>query len=123
MASAQNSSVQGRNKGGRPPGKQYDVNINVRLPRPALEALKLLAKRSHKSVSELVRSGVLASLAYAIPQQAEIATNEKRAARRRLEAIKNIRLITRASVYMGPDGLRLARAEALKRASRNEHNN
>ena len=97
---------------GRPRGAQHDVTFSVRLPRPTLEALKELARLEKCKVSQAIRAGIIAKMAEVVPQLVQIIQNEDRAASRRLKAIQRLRLFMRAQVYLGPVGLRLARARA-----------
>jgi len=99
-------------KKGRPPGRQYDKVLHIRLPAESVRALKELAGIGGVSVSEIVRSGILASLAHAIEPLAKTVNDDSRPARKRLTAIKRLRKIMEAGLHMGPVGLQLARAKA-----------
>lgn len=97
---------------GRPRGRQYDVLYTLRLPRPALEAIRELAKHTDRTVADVLRTGVIASLVQAVAPAAAIAKDENAAPSRRLEAADLLRLVTTAATYLGPLGLKIARAEA-----------
>lgn len=110
MTLSANAAVVPVRRRGRPPGAQHDKSIQVRLPSEALKALKEIAKIEHTTVSEIVRAGVEKVLSEGAQKLIGIARNTDRAARRRLKAVQRIRLILRAALHLGPEGLNLARA-------------
>jgi hypothetical protein len=97
---------------GRPPGKQHDAVVHVRLPRVALEALQQLARKCGVSVARIVRWGIAEGLSRSIKPAAELAQDENAAGLRRLAAIQWIDLCGKAELHMSPVGLKVARARA-----------
>ena len=60
---------------GRPRGHQHDATVALRLPKPALDAIRELARRSKQSVPAILRSGLIASLTRAIEPAVAVAKN------------------------------------------------
>ncbi len=99
---------------GRTPGRQHDRVIHVRLPSPAVKALKVMASDLGISVSRLVRAGVDAKLAELVPTLVELSRDETASPAKRLRAMKMLRQLTIAELYMGPMGLKIARAKVME---------
>lgn len=102
-------------KRGRPRGRQFDRVLQIRLPGPALKAIRELAKREHVTVAEAVRAGVMASMGNAVGPLIERIRNAQGSTRRRISAMKLLRLYMEADLHMGPMGLRIARDRANKK--------
>ena len=109
------SDLPNRRKPGRPPGRQFDVVVHVRMPRPALAALKELAHREKSTISHVVRCGVMAAAARAIKPMVDVVRDKKRSPFHRIAAIGAIRACMRADLHMGPMGLKLARQRRVDR--------
>lgn len=97
---------------GRPPGRQHDTILHIRLPKATVKALKQLARRGRVSMSAVVRSGVLASMAQAVAPLVAVAKNEQMSGRRRIEALRVLRLYATACMHLSPHGRELARQRA-----------
>ncbi|MEE8169577.1 MAG: hypothetical protein V3T70_03435 [Phycisphaerae bacterium] len=107
-----NESLTERKKRGRPRGQQHDVTVHVRMPRPAADASRTLARRCGVSVSTLVRLLVDGALAKAMEPTVKVARNKNASAWQRIKAIKALRMYARAALYLRPVGLTIARAQA-----------
>ena len=89
---------------GRIPGRQHDSNVQVRMPTPALKALKKLAASEKASVSQIVRSAIVRRLSDEIGPLTKIAKDETAAPSKRLRAITAVRLIVEVGHAHGTDG-------------------
>ncbi len=107
-----NASPTEHTKRGRPRGQQHDVTVHVRMPGPAADAIRNLARRCGVSVSTLVRLLVDGALAKAVEPTVKLARDKNTSAWQRIKAIKAIRLYARAAMYLRPVGLTIARAQA-----------
>ena len=108
-------TISDRSKAGRPPGRQHDVTIHVRLPKPTYTALKRMATYVHGNVAQVVRAGIDAKIGELAGICVDIARDETTSPCKRLRAIKLIRLMTMGELYLSPTGLKLARAAALEK--------
>ncbi len=106
------SDLPNRRKPGRPPGRQFDVVVHFRMPRSALAALQEMARREKATISQVVRSGVVAVASRAIKPMVDVARDTKRPAFHRMAAMRAIRACMQADLHMGPMGLDLARRRA-----------
>ena len=104
-------------KRGRPKGRQHDVTIHVRLPSPAVSALARLAAVEKLAVADLVRGSIVSLLNGAAPRMVEVARNQKAGAGARMKAAEMVRWIGVFCLYLGPDGLKLARRKAALEAA------
>ena len=102
---------------GRPRGRQHDETVHVRLPGPAVAALRQLARGEGASLSALVRAAIDARLCAEIAPLAALARDEDAAATKRMKAAKTIRLIAEVALHVGPMGLRIARERAAAKAA------
>lgn len=98
---------------GRPAGRRHDTVIHVRLPRPAIDAFRKMARGKRATLSQLVRSAILEKLTGAIGPLARIA-NSDAAASERMRAMRLLRMIATVGLHLGPAGLQLARARAMQ---------
>ena len=86
--------------------------VMLRLPSPALLALRRLSKESGVSVGQIIRSGVELKLASIVPKLISIAEDSDRSELSQLRAIKYLDMCIQAAQYLGQDGLEIARAKA-----------
>ena len=91
---------------------QHDAQIGLRLPRPALLALRKLSKQTGVTMGEIIRSGLNQRLAMLIPELIQMSERAERSPQRALTAIRMLDLCTEASLYLGPHGLEIARKRA-----------
>ncbi len=99
---------------GRPPGKQHDANVNLRLPSPAIKALKVLARHSKIPLTHIIRAGVVEALNKSLMHMAALAQDSNATPRRRMAATESVRLLMIANRHLSPEGLRLARKAAIE---------
>jgi hypothetical protein len=104
-------------KCGRPKGRQHDATIHVRLPSPAVRALARLAAVEKLAVADLVRGSIVSLLNGAAPRMVDVARNGKAAPAARMRAAEMVRWIGTFCLYLGPDGLKLARRKAALEAA------
>jgi len=104
-------------KCGRPKGRQHDATIHVRLLSPAVSALARLAAVEKLAVADLVRGSIVSLLNGAAPRMVEVARNGKAAPAARIKAAEMVRWIGTFCLYLGPDGLKLARRKAALEAA------
>ena len=101
-------------KTGRPPGRQHDITLSIRLPRPAAAALSEVAREQRLTVSTILHSSIISPLAAMVAPHVKVVRDTRASASRKLESIRALHLATRASLYLGPMGRRLGRAEAME---------
>ncbi len=106
------SHAEALHRSGRPRGCQFDANFNVRLPRPALDALRALSKSSRIPVARIVRAGIEFKLAEYAAELVKVAKNPDASPVKRMEMMERIREIGLVAVHFGPLGLEMARKRA-----------
>ena len=101
---------------GRPPGRQFDSVVHVRMPKAAVLALKYAASRLHIPTSVFIRNAILTHLVPAVCEYVRTVRDNSLTAGERLEAIQALDLIKLAALQLGPLGLQVARQSAMRRA-------
>lgn len=108
-----------KRKVGRPRGRQYDAIVQLRLPRPVVRILRVLAHREKKTLNDLIRGAVSYRLGEAVNAMAERANNPDLPDNSRLVAIEIMHMLARAGLYLSPVGLEIARSKALEEDRKN----
>ncbi len=98
-----------KKRAGRPPGRQHDAELRVRIPGPSLQALKEISRRIDLSVSELVRMAISRGVVEKMPGFLETWKDSSLKARKRFRAYEMLKLMQIFITFNGPTGLDVAR--------------
>ena len=96
------------------------MTLHVRMPKPAVQALKKLARQCNSTISKVVRAGVAAKLATMVPPLVKTTRDDTASDWQKLQAIKTLRLLAMTALYLGPRGLEMARGRELAKAMERE---
>jgi len=104
-------------KRGRPPGRQLDSAVHIRLPQPVMLALKLAAGELRIPTSALLRRAIVQHLVPLLHKYIGVVRNSSLPSRERLRALEALKLCQIGVDQLSPFGIKIVRARA-KRAAK-----